>query len=111
VNWKSHGGTCETAGELMTIDERLEAIAQHVEILGKMQLKTEEELQQLGRQNDQRGREVRQLGTEVRRLGRFVRFGLRLLIDHEGRLAALEDDDGAGDNLHRVNSDSECRRI
>jgi hypothetical protein len=33
----------------MTIDERIEAIAQHVELLGRMQIKTEEELQKTNR--------------------------------------------------------------
>ena len=50
----------------MTIDERLEALTQSVELIAQMQLKTEK---------------------EIRRLGRYVRI---IVIDHEQRLAALE---------------------
>jgi hypothetical protein len=57
----------------MTIDERLEKLAAHhealtqtVEILGKMQQKTE---------------------REIRQLGRLVRV---IVADHEGRLLRLE---------------------
>jgi len=53
-----------------TIDERLEALAQSVELLAAMQIKTEK---------------------EIRRLGRYVRV---IVLDHEARLLALESDDG-----------------
>lgn len=54
-------------GKKRTIDERLEALAQTVELMAGMQLKTEKEL---------------------RRLSRVVRI---IVIDHESRLLALED--------------------
>jgi len=60
----------------MTIEERLEAITQRldgltqsVELLSRMQIKTEK---------------------EIRRLGRYVRI---IVMDHEARLAALEGED------------------
>ena len=64
----------------MTIDERLEAIAQRhealaqsVELLAKMQIKTE---------------------AEIRRFGRFVRT---IVLDHEARLLTLEGKDEDAD--------------
>jgi hypothetical protein len=50
----------------MTIDERLVALTQSVELIAQMQLKTEK---------------------EIRTLGRFVRT---IVLDHESRLLALE---------------------
>jgi len=52
-----------------TIDQRLEAIAQSVELLAGMQIKTEK---------------------SINRLGRYIRVIVR---DHEERLAALEGDE------------------
>ena len=54
------------------IDQRLEALVQSVELIAKMQVKTEK---------------------EIRRLGRFVRM---IVLDRESRLLALEggDEDG-----------------
>ena len=43
----------------MTIDERIEAIAQKVELLGQMQLKTEDELQRTNRSLSRLTREMR----------------------------------------------------
>ncbi len=48
------------------IDQRLEALTHSVELIAKMQLKTEK---------------------EIKRLGRFVRM---IVLDHESRLLALE---------------------
>jgi hypothetical protein len=56
-----------------TIDQRLEALAQSVELLAAMQLKTEK---------------------QIRRLGRYIRM---IVLDHESRLLALEDGDEDGD--------------
>jgi hypothetical protein len=53
----------------MTIDERLEALTHSVELIAQMQLKTEK---------------------EIRKLGRYVRA---IVLDHEARLLALEDED------------------
>ena len=57
----------------MTIDERIEAIAQHVELLGRMQIKTEEELQKTNRG-----------------LNRLRKYALLIASDHEARIAGLE---------------------
>lgn len=48
------------------LEQRLEALAQSVELIAKMQLKTEK---------------------EIRRLGRLVRV---IILDHEARLLTLE---------------------
>ena len=56
-----------------TIDERLDALAQSVELIAAMQIKTE---------------------REIRRLGRYVRI---IVLDHEARLLALEGDDEDGE--------------
>ena len=48
------------------IDQRLEALTHSVELIAKMQLKTEK---------------------EIKRLGRYVRM---IVLDHEARLLALE---------------------
>jgi hypothetical protein len=53
----------------LTIDERLEALTQSVELLAKMQQTTEK---------------------QIRRLGRYIRV---IVMDHEARLMALEGDD------------------
>lgn len=56
-----------------TIDERLEALTQTVELLARMQIKTEK---------------------EIRRLGRYIRV---IVIEHEARILALEGDDDEED--------------
>jgi len=53
----------------MTIDERLEALTQTVELLAGMQIKTEK---------------------QISRLGKYIRL---IVLDHEARLLALEGDD------------------
>jgi len=53
----------------MTIDERLEALTHSVELIAQAQLKTE---------------------NEIRQLGRYVRS---IVLDHEARLLVLEADD------------------
>jgi hypothetical protein len=72
----------------MTIDERIEAIAQQVELLGQMQLKTEDELQ----------RTNRGLNRMLKGLNRLRKYALLIASDHEARIAALEmaatDDEG-----------------
>jgi hypothetical protein len=60
-------------GSKRTIDERLDALAQSVELIAGMQLKVEKEQLKTGRQ--------------LRSLGRLVRL---IVIDHESRLLALE---------------------
>jgi hypothetical protein len=71
----------------MTIDERIEAIAQQVELLGQMQLKTEDELQRTNRSLNRMGRGLNRL------------YALLIASDHEARIGALEsaarDDDEA----------------
>jgi hypothetical protein len=57
----------------MTIDERLQALAQSVELIASMQQTTEKEQLKTGRQ--------------IRSLARLVRL---IVIDHESRLVALE---------------------
>ncbi|HEY3936198.1 MAG TPA: hypothetical protein VGL97_02110 [Bryobacteraceae bacterium] len=67
----------------MTIDERLEALTQSVELLAGMQKVTEAE--------------QKKTTTEIRKLARLVRV---IVVDHEARLLNLEGDeegdDGAG---------------
>lgn len=67
----------------MTIDERLEklaerteALTQSVELIAKMQQQTEKEL---------------------KRLGRYIRAVARLVLDHEARLRSLEGEDENGE--------------
>jgi hypothetical protein len=64
----------------MTIEGRLEALAQTVAILGQMQIKTEKSLGALEKS-------VEALAKENRR---FVRFARGILADHETRLLKLE---------------------
>ena len=66
----------ETNGKKRTIDERLDALAQSVELIAAMQQTTEKAQIQTGRQ--------------IRSLGRLVRT---IVLDHEARLVALESDD------------------
>jgi hypothetical protein len=75
----------------MTIDERIEAIAQQVELLGGMQLKTEEHLQLA----------IEELQKTNRGLNRLRKYALLIASDHEARIAGLEaaaaDDEGGTD--------------
>jgi hypothetical protein len=66
----------EDNGKKRTIDERLDALAQSVELIASMQLQTEKEQIKTGKQ--------------IRSLGRLVRL---IVLDHEARLLALEGDD------------------
>ncbi len=59
-----------------TIDERLDALAQSVELLAGMQRVTEAE--------------QRKTSREIRSLARLVRL---IVVDHESRLTALEGDE------------------
>jgi hypothetical protein len=59
----------EENGKKRTIDERLDALAQSVELIAAMQIKTEK---------------------QIRSLGRLVRL---IVLDHESRLIALEGDE------------------
>ncbi len=85
----------------MTIDERLEALTQTMELLAHMQVenekqrnldlaKTEDSLRKLA--EAQAKTEEAQAKTEktVNRIGRYAMLIAR---DHEGRLAALEEED------------------
>jgi uncharacterized protein YutE (UPF0331/DUF86 family) len=56
----------------MNIDERLEALTHSVELIASMQLKTEKELN---------------------RLGRYVRVVAEMVLDHEARLRAIDGED------------------
>jgi hypothetical protein len=60
----------------MTIDERLEALTQSVELIASLQQDVE--------------REQKKTTIEVRKLARLVRV---IVLDHESRLVALEGDD------------------
>jgi hypothetical protein len=60
----------------MTIDERLEALTQSVELIASMQQDVE--------------KESKKTTLEIRKLARLVRV---IVLDHESRLVALEGDD------------------
>lgn len=60
----------------MTIDERLEALTQSVELIASLQQDVE--------------RQQKKTTVEVRKLARLVRV---IVLDHESRLSALEGDD------------------
>jgi hypothetical protein len=60
----------------MTVEGRLEALTQSLELVASMQLKTEQE--------------IAKTQVQIRRLGRYVRA---IVVDHEQRLAALEGDE------------------
>ena len=64
----------------MTVDERLEALTHSVELIAQMQMKTEEA--QIKTQK------------EIQKLGRYIRV---IVLDHEAPLLALEKNDGDND--------------
>lgn len=65
----------------MNFEERLEAIAQHVEVMASMQLETEKSVQDTGKQ-------LKRLTREVRLFRHFV---LSMGANIESRLLNLED--------------------
>jgi uncharacterized protein YicC (UPF0701 family) len=70
----------EGEGRKMTIDQRLEALTQSVELIATLQQDVE--------------REQKKTTVEIRKLARLVRV---IVLDHESRLVALEGaDEGEG---------------
>jgi hypothetical protein len=67
----------------MTIDERLEALAQTVELLGHMQIQTEKTVGALAEAHAETEKVV----------GRLGRYAILIARDHEARLSALEEGD------------------
>jgi hypothetical protein len=87
----------------LTIDERLEALTQTVELLGHMQVegerqraldlaKTEDALRRVAEAQAKTEKTVERVGVMVRRMGRYAMLVAR---DHETRLAALEEKDAS----------------
>ena len=74
----------------MTIDERLEALAQTVELLGHMQIQTEKNIGQI----DKTMKALAEAHAETEKIvGRLGRYAILIARDHEARLSALEEDD------------------
>jgi hypothetical protein len=78
----------------MTIDERLEALAQHVEVMQSMQLETEKSVQQLAATQQETQAQLKRLTREVRLFRSFV---LSMGANLEARVLYLESqtDEGA----------------
>lgn len=70
----------------MTLDERLDNLAQTVELLAGMQIKTEEKMQQLIESNQHLDREMQQLAASNQRLDGAMLQVAKILQHHEERL-------------------------
>lgn len=74
----------------MNIDERLEALAQTVELLAGMQIKTEAQVEQLAAQMEKLSAQMEKLGARnTQMMEMMTRLG-NIVIDHEDRLNRLE---------------------
>ncbi len=73
----------------MTIDERLEALTQTVELLAHMQVETEKGL---GAANAAIAAIAEIQAKTERTVNRMGRYAMLIARDHEARLAALEDE-------------------
>jgi hypothetical protein len=74
----------------MTIDDRLEALTQTVELLAQMHGQTETSMSQIGKTMNALAEA--QVETE-KRLSRLGRYAILIARDHEARLSALENGD------------------
>lgn len=78
----------------MNIEEKLEALTQTVELLAKMQIKTEENLNRLTERVDRIGENLDRLSEKLDHLRQTVEGAFnqiaRILLSHEQRLDSLE---------------------
>lgn len=80
----------------MNIDERLEALAQHVEVMGQMQVETETRVQQLASAQQGTEKQLKRLTREVRLFRHFV---LSMGANLESRVLNLEGRINEGDDV------------
>jgi hypothetical protein len=78
----------------MTIDERLEALTQTVELMAHMHVETDKRLSaaiaSVSEAHAKTEKTVDRMAETIRRMGRYAMVIAR---DHEGRLAALESEE------------------
>jgi hypothetical protein len=80
----------------LTIDERLEALTQTVELLGHMQVEGERQRAlDLAKTEDALRRVAEAQAKTEQTVNRMGRFAMVIARDHETRLAALEEGDDA----------------
>lgn len=77
-----------------TVDERIAAIAQSLELLSGMQVKTEERAEALTHSVELLAGMVMKTEKQIFRLGKWIRV---LVIDHETRILDLEGGEANGD--------------